>query len=215
MMCRVSEAALFEEGPVYRVFLSHAVEDFGFAQALATALAAERLFGFLAPTDIVPGTECISSLEGELRRCGALVALITPAFQRSKWCDHEVGYAMGLGHPVVPVRIHDTDPPPYGLLGRYQAITVDGRGAPAVAAEILDALLAHEHSRPAAIDTVLDSLAHHREATRVSRYVDRLARIGNVLSDDQRSRIAQLAERHAVLRLDSDMRTRLSGILEQ
>src|SRR5262245_12273739 len=112
-------------GLVYRVFVSHATVDLPFASNLTRALANEHVRGFLAPTDIPASTEWALKIERELRECGALIAITTPSFHESKWCDQEAGYALGQGHVIVPVRTSETDPSPYGLLGRFQAITVD------------------------------------------------------------------------------------------
>lgn len=47
----------------------------------------------------------------------------TEKFSDSKWTDQEIGAAFGRGIPVIPIRIGKD---PYGLIGRYQAISVSG-----------------------------------------------------------------------------------------
>jgi hypothetical protein len=80
-----------------------------------------RLFGvacFVAHEDIEPSSEWQKEIELGLGSTHALVALLTTDFHQSNWTDQEVGWAMGRGIPVVPVRLGVN---PYGLMGKIQA----------------------------------------------------------------------------------------------
>jgi len=89
---------------MFQVFLSYASEDLAFAEALAAALESEGLRTFLAPRGVSGGSDWRVRLRDELDHCNACIAVLTDAFRRSRWCDQEVGYAMGSGRPVIPVR---------------------------------------------------------------------------------------------------------------
>lgn len=188
--------------PMYRVLLSHAVEDAAFVGSLVTALEAENLAAFAAPRNVSPGTQWLVTLEHELRACQALLAVLTPAFRASEWCDQEVGYAFGLGHPVVPVRPTRTDPRPYGLLARFQPVEAHGRTPAVVAEDVFDALLTHEEQHGQLVDVVIDGLAGERDPYRLRRWVTRLQRLRACLADGRRERVAALAEGNAALYLD-------------
>jgi len=54
----------------------------------------------------------------------ALLALLTPGSNESKWTDQEVGVAVGRRVPVIPIRIGID---PYGLIGKYQAVREQGK----------------------------------------------------------------------------------------
>ena len=55
-----------------------------------------------------------------LRSMHALSALLTPDFHLSDWTDQEVGFALGRGVLVVPVRL-GLDP--YGFIGKVQGLS--------------------------------------------------------------------------------------------
>lgn len=48
-----------------------------------------------------------------------LCAIITPDFYMSKWCDQEVGIALGRAIPTISIK---KGADPHGFIGRYQAI---------------------------------------------------------------------------------------------
>jgi hypothetical protein len=50
----------------------------------------------------------------------ALACLLTPDFHQSNWTDQEVGFALGKGVVVIPVRLgYD----PYGFIGKVQGLS--------------------------------------------------------------------------------------------
>ena len=55
------------------------------------------------------------------------MALLTKEFHESDWTDQEVGYALGRGVPVVPVK-RGRDP--YGFIGKFQALSCRWDDAP-------------------------------------------------------------------------------------
>jgi hypothetical protein len=72
-------------------------------------------------------------IELALRSMHALVALVTPDFRESNWTDQEIGWALGRGLPVIPVRLGAD---PYGFAGKVQAVAGD-LTSPAILAESL------------------------------------------------------------------------------
>jgi hypothetical protein len=104
-----SDAAPVSEGPwgsqPLKVFISHVHEDAGFAGD--TKRLFERHFGmtaFVAHDDIHPSKQWRDVIQVALSTCDAMIALTHPRFHQSQWCDQEVGWALGRGVPVVPVR---------------------------------------------------------------------------------------------------------------
>ncbi len=84
----------------------------------------------------------------------ALVALITPDFHASSWTDQEIGWALGRGVPVIPVRLGAD---PYGFVGKIQAVTGKLDDQVFLAKNILQALLrnnqVHGHMRRSLVET--------------------------------------------------------------
>src|SRR5258708_4068291 len=102
-----------------QVFISHVAAHARTAVALGYALDWWGLRAFVAHVDIEPGAEWIAEIRRALASCVSLVALVSDTFNASDWCDQEVGWALGRGVPVIPVRLGSA---PYGLFGNTQAI---------------------------------------------------------------------------------------------
>lgn len=199
---------------MFQVFLSYASEDLAFAEALADALESEGLRTFLAPRGVSGGSDWRVRLRDELDHCNACIAVLTDAFRRSRWCDQEVGYAMGSGRPVIPVRPASTDPAPYGLLGSIQAVPFDGLPAAQRATAVFDALLGRHETHQHLVEVAVAGLGVEREIGAVRKWVDRLERLRGALSPMQRSQLKEILRRNATIVLDLDIRSRLTEMLE-
>lgn len=121
----------------FRLFLSHVSNIKAPAQALKAALKSDGISGFVAHLDIEPTRDWQNVIEGALRTMDALVALVTPDFISSKWCDQEVGIAVGRNKLVVPVRLGAD---PHGFLGRYQGVQGKGQMPAALARQLFEVL---------------------------------------------------------------------------
>ena len=113
---------LWGQGTV-RAFISHIAEDKKLATDMKNELANYGIASFVAHEDIEPMEEWETEIKRALLSMDLLIALLTEKFSDSKWTDQEIGAAFGRGIPVIPIRIGKD---PYGLIGRYQAISVSG-----------------------------------------------------------------------------------------
>lgn len=104
----------------FRLFLSHVSKHKVVLSNLKKALALRGVDAFVAHDDIEPSFEWQNEIELALRSMHALAAIITPDFHASLWTDQEVGWALGRGVLVVPVRLGAD---PYGLVGRFQGVS--------------------------------------------------------------------------------------------
>ena len=107
---------LWEPG-MLRLFLSHVSTHKVAVAKLKWEFRAYGVSCFVAHEDIEPTLEWQHEIELALRSMHALVALLTPDFHASKWTDQEIGYALGRGVLVIPVRL-GLDP--YGFIGKFQ-----------------------------------------------------------------------------------------------
>ncbi|MEJ7787032.1 MAG: toll/interleukin-1 receptor domain-containing protein [Solirubrobacteraceae bacterium] len=125
----------------FRLFVSHTSTNAPFAQEIREALRQIEVDALVAHASLSATTEWQREIESALRTCDALVALLTPDFSRSEWCNQEVGYAMARGALVIPVRLGAA---PHGFLGKYQALTpqVGGSGR-TLAPALLEVLARH------------------------------------------------------------------------
>lgn len=121
-----------------RVFITHKAEYRKEASRLKEALTYYGASSFVAHEDIEPTKEWQDEIERALFSMDGLVAMLTDGFADSMWTDQEVGVAIGRGTPVVPVRM-GTDP--YGLIGKYQALTGRGKTPKVLAKKLFELFL--------------------------------------------------------------------------
>ena len=123
-----------------RLFLSHISAERAGVSKLKSELLKWGVDSFVAHEDIEPNLEWQKEIELALRSMHALVALLTPAFHESKWTDQEVGFALGKGTLVIPVRL-GLDP--YGFIGKQQGLPGKLDAPESLASSIVDLLLKH------------------------------------------------------------------------
>lgn len=124
----------------FRLFLSHVATHNEVAQNLKQNLEYCYVSCFVAHADIEPTREWQDEIEEALRTMDALAALLSPDFHASKWTDQEVGFAVGTGRLVVPLRL-GLDP--YGFIAKYQGYQVAQVAYFTVAQDIAKILARH------------------------------------------------------------------------
>lgn len=128
----------------FRLFLSHSSVIKAQAHLLKEELLNFHVSGFVAHEDIEPTAEWEREIEIALETMDGLAALLSVDFPTSRWCDQEVGFAIGRRRLVIPVRL-GVDP--HGFLGKYQGLQGLGRTEPQVADELFGILLRREATR--------------------------------------------------------------------
>lgn len=127
----------------FRMFISHVSKFKVSASNLKIALADYGISGFVAHEDIEPTREWQEEILSALWSMDALCALLTDDFNKSKWCDQEVGFGLGRNVLCIPIR-HGIDP--YGILGRQQG-TSPQKDARKVAKQVFSLLCSNEKTR--------------------------------------------------------------------
>ena len=112
----------------------------------------------MAHEDIEPMKEWENEIENALFSMDILVALLTERFSASNWTDQEVGVAIGLKVPIIPVRWGKD---PYGFMGKYQAIS-GSIGNRKIAEEVFRFILNDEKLRMSAADLLVSALSDSR-----------------------------------------------------
>jgi hypothetical protein len=128
----------------FRLFLSHVAAHKLAVSKIKDELGLRGVAAFVAHEDIEPSLEWQREIEIALRSMHALAALITLDFHASFWTDQEVGWALGRGQLVVPVRLGAD---PYGLAGKFQGLSGTLAEPKALAEAIVDTLTAHPQTR--------------------------------------------------------------------
>ncbi|MEH6446603.1 MAG: toll/interleukin-1 receptor domain-containing protein [Oceanospirillaceae bacterium] len=122
----------------FRLFLSHLASFKIQTSHLQTALRKYAISSFVAHEDIEPTKEWQNEIEAGLKTMDALAAILMPGFQESKWCDQEVGVAVGRDILIIPIR-RGLDP--YGFIGKYQGIQAQEKNIGEVAKAIFETLV--------------------------------------------------------------------------
>ena len=121
-----------------RLFLSHVSAHKVAVSKLKWEFRKFGISSFVAHEDIEPNLEWQREIELALRSMHVLVALLTPDFHESKWTDQEVGFAIGKGVLVIPVRL-GLDP--YGFIGKLQGSPGKLDAPDVLASGVVDLLL--------------------------------------------------------------------------
>ena len=103
----------------YRLFISHLTKDKIAISNLKKCLVHYGIDCFVAHEDIEPSKEWVKEIKKALMSADALCAVFSPGFLESKWCDQEVGTALGRRIPVISI---SKGADPHGFLSEYQAI---------------------------------------------------------------------------------------------
>lgn len=123
----------------FRLFISHVSAYHVEASQVAMWLRDRYgIHGFVAHADIHPSAEWQDEIENSLKTMDALLALLSPGFSASHWCNQEVGWALGRPSLALSVRLGED---PRGFAGKFQAIP-GGDGNPFGIAQRVFAALA-------------------------------------------------------------------------
>jgi hypothetical protein len=139
----------------FRLFLSHPSQIKGSVHKVKSQLIQYSVAAFVAHDDIEPTREWQAEIESALRTMDALAAFITPDFVASRWCDQEVGIAIGRDKLVVPIRVGAD---PHGFLGKHQGLDAKGSSAAVVAKALFEILARHPSSSSRVADSLIDRL---------------------------------------------------------
>jgi TIR domain-containing protein len=136
----------WEEG-FYKLFLSHTSANKALAKEIRDRLRTVGVDAFVAHEDIKPTKEWEEEIERGLSTCDGMLAMVTPDFIKSEFCDQEVGYAMGRGLLVIALM---RGAKPYGFVSKWQGMPGDDDGegaATRLAMRIYATLVEHEKSK--------------------------------------------------------------------
>src|ERR1700752_1963309 len=103
-----------------RMFVSHRDTHKSSARDLADALDAYGISTFVAHDTIEPMATWQREIEKALETMEVMLAFVTDDFHDSVWTNQEVGYALGKGVPIIPIKFEHKDP--VGFIGPKQAL---------------------------------------------------------------------------------------------
>lgn len=149
------------------VFISHRHEDAPFVSEVRDFLATRfGIDAFVAHNDIDPSKKWRDTIREALSSCHFMVAVLHETFHESQWCDQEVGWAMGRGLPVMPVRrTPHRGPRLDGFLEEHQDLVIGpamqyGTGAWWLASQIFERVLAEPKTHAVGVRALAEAFVH-------------------------------------------------------
>lgn len=174
----------------FRLFLTHCASYKAEVAQLQSALAPLGVSAFVAHADIEPTKQWEQEIERALQTMEALAAMLTSDFPQSRWCDQEVGIALGQGKLVIPIKV-DIDP--YGFLAKHQALRAPRGALETAAPPIMDVLLKHPGTMVSMTNAVVGAFAEAWNFATAKTLVGVLETLPQ-LSKEQATVIAQAVE---------------------
>jgi hypothetical protein len=92
------------------VFISHSAKDKPVADAVCATLENGGVRCWIAPRDIVPGTQWGEAIIDAISACRVMVLVFSSNANESQQIIREVERAVSKGIPVIPFRVEDVDP---------------------------------------------------------------------------------------------------------
>lgn len=163
-----NEPEFWAEGEA-RVFLSHLATNKEKTSELRACLSDYGISAFVAHEDIEPTKQWQTEIESAFNSMDALVALLTPGFNESNWCDQEVGVAIGRQLPIIAVR-QGLDP--YGFIGKYQAVQGAGKTPQQLADEIFHLFLPKSIIGPKIANWLVDQFCASNSYERSKKLIE-------------------------------------------
>jgi len=173
-----------------RLFISHVSVVKAQTYSLKLALQPLGIDAFVSHADIEPNEEWRREIEFGLRSMHALCALITKTFHASEWCDQEVGYGLGRAVPVISVKYEN---PPYGLIGKNQAVGGKLTAPKECALELFDVLFKQEQLSSLLTEAIVDALVTAPNFASAIASMKRITTVEKSLSKDQILRLLTAA----------------------
>lgn len=164
----VATTSKFWKANNFRLFISHTSANKEICSSLAASLSAFNISGFVAHVDIEPTREWQNEIEAALSSMDALLAVLTSDFVENRWCDQEVGIAIGRDVLVIPIR---KGADPYGFIGKYQGFQSHKKTVREVAEAIFQIVVSNQRSRQKYLDMLLSHIANSGDEETITRIV--------------------------------------------
>lgn len=94
----------------YEVFISYSSDDKAVAETVLTKLEANGIKCWIAPRDILPGTEYARAIIGAIRECPIMVFIFSATSNNSQFVMRELDCAVDESMKIIPFRIEDVQP---------------------------------------------------------------------------------------------------------
>lgn len=178
----------------FRLFLSHVSQQKEKASQLKKAMRKYAVSTFVAHNDIEPTKEWQSEIEIALYTMDALAAILSTEFPESKWCDQEVGIAIGLKKPVIPIRDGIN---PYGFIGKYQGLTWIGKSAENISNEVFEIFSKDDRTKLKITGALTTKLCQSESYAVSKETVSLLENLKGNITDEMSDKLIEASEKNS------------------
>jgi hypothetical protein len=158
----------------FRLFISHLAEHKAVMSQLQGVLKEYGISGFVAHEDIEPTKEWQNEIEKALFSMDALVAVLTPNFDKSKWTDQEVGVAIGREVLVIPIR---KGMDPYGFIGKFQGLQSNGKTVGQVTQSLFEIIISHAKTKDTMVSSLVNQIVLSTDSREALKKLDLLRKV--------------------------------------
>ncbi len=178
----------FWEPGYLRLFLTHLSNKRKMASDIQENLKIYGISAFVAHEDIEPTKEWQEEIELALSSMDALAALLTDGFIESKWCDQEIGVALGRKVLVIPLRIGID---PYGLIGKYQGLSLGDQNIDSLCHNIFSILLENSTTRVRMTTALVNKTCNSKSFSESKSTVSLLSQAAPNITPDMAAKLKQ------------------------
>lgn len=150
----------------FRVFISHSSKNThqiseyeDIMHNFINNLSYYGMDAFYSNRDIGVPENWQNVIEERLNTMDTLIAFISKNNIKSHWCDQEIGWALGRGILIIPIKLDETNP--YGFINKMQAYN-DGfsNKSSRLVKDIVDKLTKNKKTRDNIFKTILNKFCH-------------------------------------------------------
>lgn len=171
-----SDDSMWKPG-LFRLFISHLSKYKVAASNLKQCLQNYGIDCFVAHEDITPSKEWEIEIEKSLFTMDALCAIVVPDFRRSRWCDQEVGIALGQRKQVFAI---NKGAMPYGFFGRYQALKSRNKNANQMAYDVWAAISTNDNTKSVYFNKLVSLILNATISSDAVRLIELLKQCSNI-----------------------------------
>ncbi|MCW5829979.1 MAG: toll/interleukin-1 receptor domain-containing protein [Deltaproteobacteria bacterium] len=194
-----------------RAFISHEAKHKEKATQFKDALLPCGISSFVAHEDIEVTKPWQDEIERALKTMHVMILLVTESFGSSFWTNQEIGFALGRGVLIIPVR---TGADPVGFVSKYQALAGKGQKPADISRKIVSVMLKQKAIGEALIDSMINCFEKSPSYTQANSSMDFLELL-ETLSSEQISRLESAPKNNPNVETAYSVRNRLPNLLQR
>ena len=179
----------------FRLFLSHKAAIKGTASQMKEAFARRNIDVFVAHADIKPSRAWQQEIILALGSCHAIAGMITPGFHQSVWCMQEVGWGLGRGILVLPVKFRED---PKGFLKPTQALFAKLEKIEDLREPLVNVLAANSKTARHMMEPLVASLEMASDRRQIPVTTDSLERLPALTEEHAQRVVAAISRNQAI-----------------